>query len=98
MKRLCKCGAIVDGICPKCYKPQRRESTAKRGYDHIWRRLSERVRKEQPLCPDCEAEGFARATTEVHHIIPIAKAPSLRLVRNNLIALCTKHHALREAE
>ena len=97
MLRLCKCGKIVDGKCKACYRETTKQTTAQKGYDNKWRRLSEMVRKEQPLCPDCEQEGKAVAATEVHHIIPIKNAPHLRLDRRNLVALCHRHHEIREA-
>lgn len=94
--RLCKCGAIVANRCLVCYPMTHARTTKQRGYDHAWRKLSERVRQEQPLCPDCETEGRAIPSTEVHHIVPIKKAPKLRLVRSNLIAVCKRHHEERE--
>lgn len=91
--KLCKCGAIVEKRCLRCYPQKHGKTTAERGYDHHWRRLSERVRAEQPLCPMCESEGRAIAATEVHHIEPIERRPDLRLVRSNLVALCARHHS-----
>ena len=94
--KLCKCGKIVENRCEECYPSKHGKTTKQRGYDSRWKRLSIRVRDEQPLCPDCEAEGRAEPATEVHHIVPIALAESLRLERSNLIALCSRHHAERE--
>jgi len=94
--KLCKCGAIVDRKCDRCYPVRHEQSTAQRGYDNTWRRLSESVRREQPLCPDCEAEDMVMPSTEVHHIVSIVMAPQLRLVRENLVALCRRHHEERE--
>lgn len=94
--KLCKCGAIVADRCERCYPTKHLQTTKQRGYDNAWRKLSERVRREQPLCPDCEAEGRAIPSTEVHHIIPIKVNPKLRLVRSNLIAVCHRHHEERE--
>lgn len=94
--KLCKCGQIVADRCLKCYPLKHAQTTKQRGYDHIWRKVSERVRQEQPLCPDCEAEGRAVPATEVHHIVPIKVNPKLRLTRSNLVALCRTHHERRE--
>lgn len=94
--KLCKCGALVDKRCERCYPTTHSKTTKERGYGHDWRKLSERLRKESPLCPDCLAEGRSVPATEVHHEVKIKDAPSLRLSRPNLIPLCAKHHALRE--
>lgn len=60
--RLCSCGAIVRGQCPRCAPAtrqridRRRGSSASRGYDHRWR---EHVRKpflrDNSLCCLCGA-------------------------------------------
>lgn len=92
MPKLCKCGAIVEKKCNRCYPEKHDRTTTQRGYDSKWRRLSERVRQEQPLCPMCEAEGRAIAATEVHHVVPIAVDATRRLDRSNLVALCSRHH------
>jgi 5-methylcytosine-specific restriction enzyme A len=90
--KLCKCGAIVEKRCKSCYPDKHDRTTTERGYDGPWKRLSKRVRNEQPLCPMCEAEGRAIPATEVHHVEPIAIAPNRRLDRSNLVALCNRHH------
>lgn len=98
-KRLCRCGAIVDGKCARCAPVSTHtKTTAERGYDHAWRRLSERVRIEQPLCERCEQQGKVKAARHVHHVQPIAVAPWLRLERSNLMAVCVECHEELEKE
>jgi len=49
------------------------------------------VLREEPLCPECEAEGRIEATTDVHHR---EKATEENFWdRDNLQALCGPHHA-----
>lgn len=36
---------------------QHKESPTGRGYDHAWRKVSEKARKLQPFCTDCGASG-----------------------------------------
>ena len=66
---------------------RRRGKTAARGYDGTWRKLRLMVLREQPLC------ACGRVATEVDHIIPIAKAPELRLEMSNLQAMCKSCHS-----
>lgn len=73
-------------------------TTTERGYDWQWRKLSERFRKEFPLCQECERQGRVTPCDEVHHIVPISEAPWLRLDRSNLMALCVACHDRIEAE
>ena len=88
MLRLCKCGiACKSPPCAKCCPKK-----SKNSYDHQWRRLSERVRKENPLCHDCFSAGRTSPSTEVHHIVPVEVNPALRLVLGNLVALCHQCH------
>ena len=104
--RWCVCGERVKGKtrCPKC-KPKRRPSrkekegltTAERGYDSKWQRLSVAYRTEHPLCEDCYEQGKLTPATSVHHIEPIENRPDLRLVWSNLMALCETHHRARDA-
>lgn len=95
--RLCRCGAIVERHCERCRPRQvRSKTTAERGYDHRWRDLSERKRRENPLCEECEREGTVTPATEVHHVVPIAQAPHLRLQWANLMSVCSACHAKLE--
>jgi len=97
--RLCRCGAIVRAECERC-KPVRilNGTTAERGYDHRWRRLSELKRQEDPLCEECEREGMVTPATEVHHIIPVRLAPMMRLSWSNIVSVCKACHERLERE
>lgn len=56
-------------------------------------RLRKQIMKEQPLCPDCEAEGRAVAWYEggeLDHIVPLSKGGTNE--RSNLVGLCKVHH------
>jgi 5-methylcytosine-specific restriction endonuclease McrA len=97
--RLCVCGAVKEdrrgSVCPQCQhgaKRNKSRNTTEHGYDYAWRRLSERVRAERPLCEMCESEGIVTPADEVHHRIPIDEAPWLRLERANLMSVCTACH------
>ena len=96
--KLCRCGGVRQDIrgsvCGKCGagKVNKTQGTTERGYDGAWKRLSERIRTEQPLCEVCQQSGLVTAATEVHHKIEIEQAPWLRLERSNLISLCNACH------
>lgn len=95
MPRLCRCGEVVDkGQCSKCkpYRHNHKQTTAERGYDHKWRKLSERYRAENPLCEACLNDEKTVPATEVHHMIPALESEYHRLNRSNLMALCRKCH------
>lgn len=94
MPRLCRCGAIVNGRCARCQPSTHGRTTAQRGYDSTWRRLSERKRAIDPLCERCLNHGRTTPATEVHHIRSIATAPHLRLDPDNLMSVCSACHAL----
>ena len=79
--------------CAKCCPKK-----TKKSYDHQWRKLSERLRKERPLCEDCFSEGLTSVSTEVHHIIPVDANPRLRLDVSNLAALCKACHDKRHGK
>lgn len=96
MPRLCRCGAIVEGRCTKCNPQQHARTTTQRGYDHAWRKLSERKRAIDPLCEHCLSLGRTTAATEVHHMQSIADAPHLRLAMGNLLSVCSDCHAILE--
>jgi 5-methylcytosine-specific restriction enzyme A len=97
--KLCRCGAIVKRRCERCSPKQAHAATtAERGYDHRWRTLSERKRREDPLCEECMRLGNVTPATEVHHIVSIAAAPHLRLRWTNLASVCSACHARLEQE
>lgn len=98
LKRLCKCGAIVDGKCGYCSKVKQtktddyRGTKAERGYGADWDRFSKRYRMLHPLCEACLTEGRTTAAVDVHHIVKISVRPDLRLDENNVMAVCRPCH------
>lgn len=96
VKRLCPNGHTYSGAkCGQCRKaPQRSDNN----YDHKWNMLSKRYRAIHPLCEDCEKRDRTTPASEVHHIVPITKDPSLRLVWSNLVALCHGCHVQRHRD
>ena len=97
--RICgKCNKVVKGPCDLCTAKRRegedmlRGTTAERGYDHKWRKLSERFRKHNPLCMRCYENGRVEPVQDVHHIKPIRTHPELRLDWDNLMSLCRQCH------
>jgi 5-methylcytosine-specific restriction protein A len=94
--KFCRCGAVVDaagcGRCSKRRKPMEYKTTTQRGYGADWQELSERYRRNYPLCEDCLKQGKVTPSSEVHHIVPISVDSTLRLVWTNLVALCRKCH------
>lgn len=89
MKKLCRCGRLVDDRCPVC-SPQ--QNTTDNGYDWQWRQLSERKRQIDPLCEVCLKADIVTPAEEVHHIAPIKDAPQLRLIWSNLLSVCVECH------
>jgi 5-methylcytosine-specific restriction endonuclease McrA len=101
--KLCPCGAVLNAKgkeCERCGRGKQVASvkTTEAGYDGAWKRLSVRFRMENPLCEQCKKRGIATEASEVHHIVPIAEAPWLRLEWNNLMSLCVPcHRAIEQA-
>lgn len=61
-----------------------------------WMRVRERIRQEQPLCPECEKEGRIRGWDEVDHIISLENGGTND--RENLVGLCKPHHDIKTAK
>ena len=59
-----------------------------------YQRVAERVRLDQPLCPQCQALGFTVAGAEVDHIVPLSQGGSL-MDRANLQHLCRPCHDVK---
>lgn len=100
MMTLCACGASHDRrehckACGRGRAPTHQKKTKDRGYGHDWRRMSERIRKEEPLCVDCLEKGKVWPADECHHKIKIKDAPHQRLNRDNVIPLCKACHQER---
>jgi|GEM_PF-607710 len=64
-------------------------NTKERGYGWDWQKLRTILIGERPVCERCGQSP----TKELHHIVPIADAPHLRLEPANIRALCKKCHA-----
>lgn len=59
-----------------------------------WRRLSARVRREEPLCRECKAEGLPPSPTRhTDHIVPHKGDLTLFWSRSNLQGICVSHHS-----
>lgn len=57
-----------------------------------WRALEKAHLRKQPECAACGT----RRLLQVHHVVPVSKAPELELVASNLITLCMwRGHHLR---
>lgn len=98
---LCQCGQTHKRgeRCPKCKPAKPEQTTGERGYDWQWRKLSERIRKDRPLCEHCLTKGRVWPATECHHKIKIADAPHLRLDVDNIMSVCSEcHMELEEKE
>ena len=67
-------------------------------------KLREQVRREEPLCRICKANGQTSATVQVDHIVPLSDARWARApkgaadVRSNLQGLCLDCHDAKTAE
>lgn len=94
-KTACRCGGVRSGgNCDRCghVRGKRDGTTTERGYGSDWQRVSRYVRQTNPLCVECQKHGRVRAATEVHHIVPIVRAPHLRLELSNLVSVCRSCH------
>lgn len=76
---------------------QQRGKTAARGYGRDWQRLRRAFLTKFPLCRMCEERGKVVVADLVDHIVPVKRAPNLRLVESNLQSLCTACHAVKTA-
>ncbi len=94
------CPVLIDKnkrFCPEHEKQRNREYEkygrkyeAKKRYNNSWSKISDRYRKEHPLCEICYAEGKAVPAVLVHHKIPISVGGTNRM--ENLQALCSSCH------
>lgn len=73
---------------------KRRGTTAQRGYDKVWQRVSIEFRAQHPFCECDEHMGRdERALSQVvDHRIPISDRPDLRLEWSNLRAMTKSCH------
>ncbi len=86
------CRTIVrgGGRCERHQKQQdNHQSSAKdRGYTASWNKLSERYRRQHPLCIPCLAREVVKPVQCVDHIIPVACCPDLVLDWDNCQSVC----------
>jgi 5-methylcytosine-specific restriction protein A len=96
--RYCKRHQTVACDSKKQYE-RFRGSAASRGYDRTWQRFRVWFLERHPLCEDCLEARPQRfeAATEPHHLKKVAEYPELRLVEDNLRALCHDDHSTRTA-
>lgn len=66
-----------------------RGNSYERGYDRQWIKVREIKLSINPLCEKCVVETPA---VLVHHIVPVADNPNLKLVLDNLQSLCVACH------
>lgn len=97
--RLCRCGGVREdrqgSVCGKCGagKSKSKQKTHEAGYGWDWQQLRKLYWECNPVCEECERQGRPTIEAdEVHHIIPIAEAPWLRLEWSNLMSLCVPCH------
>ena len=74
------------------HKQPDRPSSASRGYNHKWRKVSKQYLQSHPLCVQCLKEGRYTAATVVDHIKPHRGDSALMWDRNNWQALCKSCH------
>ena len=65
MRFCAKCNRVVDGRCGQCDKRTNKKTTNENGYDSTWKRMSENIRKQRPLCEDCLHDGRVVASASV---------------------------------
>ena len=72
-----------------------RRADAKR-YDKRWRKLSELIRTNEPLCRECKKDNRTVLAKCVDHIIPIEQGGNM-YDENNLQPLCWSCHSKKTA-
>ena len=88
------CTELVSaGRCARHQPGQLRPSARALGYDADWERLRKMFLRKNPTCAECDRRGVVQAAEEIHHKIPIAERPDLRLNWYNLEALCKPCHS-----
>lgn len=97
------CSTLVQsGYCDKHVKVKRiydnrRESSAKRGYDARWKVARRKFLDCNPLCIECQNNGMLTEATVVDHIIPHKGDYRLFWDINNWQPLCKRHHDSKTA-
>ena len=95
------CSQLVPAGQRFCEKHQKAETrrydkdrgtSTERGYDAAWQRTRAFKANMSPLCEICLQSGDIVPLDIVHHIKPIETHPELRLVLDNLLSVCSRHH------
>lgn len=89
------CPQLVDAgqlYCSDHAPLYERPSSAKRGYNSKWRKLSKQYLCKHPLCVRCMADGRFVPATVVDHIIPHRGDDTLMWNQDNWQALCKPCH------
>lgn len=76
-------------LCDEC------GTTTARGYGSEWRKLSQRVIREEGCCRDCGTTGLPGNPLTCDHIIP--KAMGGTDERGNLCCRCRRHNSSKGA-
>ena len=112
-KRLCPvtgCSGIYDPAtrtCSRCGKRQKtgwdrskqRGTRQQRGYGRRWEKLRKRKLEVDPLCLECQRNGYTMTATQVHHIVPFhGPTDPLLYDWDNLESICGPCHVRKSAE
>ncbi len=100
-KKICNtCHKIKRDDCDRC-KKKTFKGFKTNNYNFYnsrsWRNFAHQLRKDEPLCRMCIAEGRTTPCTMVDHIIPINQGGS-KWDKDNLQPLCKSHHAKKSAK
>jgi 5-methylcytosine-specific restriction enzyme A len=60
-----------------------------------WRRIREQKQRENPLCAECQANGYVEPWTDLDHRIPHRGDLVLFWDASNLVGLCHPHHSAK---
>ena len=66
-----------------------------RTYNWQWQKVRAMQLRHEPLCHDCQAQGYTTPATEVHHLISVRNGGTNTL--SNLQSLCKMHHSQETA-
>ena len=73
-----------------------RGSSTSRGYDNNWSKIRViALKRDNYLCLSCLSEERITVAVDVDHVIPIDRAPLLRLTLSNLQSLCRACHVMK---
>lgn len=107
LKKFCRktgCKNLTTGKYCEAHKvrgysyDQHRESAAKRGYDHRWRKERLKFLEKNPICKYCFDAGKLTEATVVDHIIPHKGDKKLFWNRKNWQGLCESCHGIKTAK